>query len=155
MEAFDHLAPDLVRIVMGYLQEEDLPVALTNTRLLRIARSINTDRTLSAQRKSVYLSSRALTTFVLNHAMVEVNQELMNLTAKYGYLVSAQILRAQDPPCPWDVKTCRKAAEGGHLDVLQWLRSQDPPCPWDKWTCRYAAEGGHLDVLQWARSQDP
>ena len=123
MEAFDHLAPDLVRIVMGYLQEEDLPVALTNTRLLRIARSINTDRTLSAQRKSVYLSSRALTMFVLNHAMVKVNYELMNLTAKHGNLESVKILRAHDPQCPWNAGTCGNAAKGGHLHVLQWARS--------------------------------
>ncbi len=155
MKSFDHLAPELMRIVIGYLQGEDLPAALTNTRLLRIARSINEDRTLSAQRKSAYLSSGALTTFVLNHAMVEVNNKLMNLTAKHGYLESVKILRAQDPPCPWNAKTCMNAAQGGHINMLQWLRSQDPPCPWDEDTCRCAAKGGHLHVLQWARSQDP
>ena len=90
----------------------------------------NEDRTLSARRKSAYLSSEALTTFVLNHGMVEVNEELMNLTAKYGCLESVKILRARDPRCPWDEDTCRDAAaRGGHLHVLQWLRSQDPPCP--------------------------
>ena len=129
MGSFNVLATELVREVMGYLQGEELPLALTNTRLLRIARSINEDRTLSAQRKSAYLSSGALTTFVLDHGMVEVNAELMNLTAKYGCLESVKILRAHDPPCPWDVWTCMYAAEGGHLDVLQWARSQDPPCP--------------------------
>jgi len=41
------------------------------------------------------------------------------------------------------------------LDVLQWLRSQEPPCPWDKRTCYAAAMYGHLDVLQWLRTQDP
>ena len=102
-DLLNSLASELGREVIRYLQGEELPVALTNTRLLMIARSIHEDRTLSAQRKSAYLSSGALTAFVLNHDMVEVNQELMNLTAKYGYLVSAQILRAQDPPCPWDV----------------------------------------------------
>ena len=98
MVALDALATELVREVMGYLQGEELPVALTNTRLLMIARSIHEDRMLSAQRKSAYLSSGALTTFVLNHGMVEVNVQLMNLTARHGYLVSVQILRAQDPP---------------------------------------------------------
>ena len=74
MRALDHLAPELAREVMGYLQGEELPVALTNTRLLRIARSINEDRTLSAQRKSAYVGSRALMMFVLNHTMVEVSR---------------------------------------------------------------------------------
>ena len=100
------LATELVRMVMGYLQGEELPVALTNTRLLRIARSIHEDRTLSTQRKSVYVSSRALTTFILSHNMVEVNVELMNLTAKYGCLESVKILRAHDPACPWNAQTC-------------------------------------------------
>ena len=140
---------------MGYLQGEELPLALTNTRLLMIARSIHEDRTLCAQRKSAYLSSEALTAFVLKHSMVEVNEELMNLTAKYGCLESVKILRARDPPCLWDVMTCSGAARGGHLHVLQWARSQDPPCPWDVKTCYRAAEGGHLQVLQWLRSQDP
>ena len=133
------VASELVRELMGYLQGEELPLALTNTRLLRTARSIHEDRTLSAQKMSAYLSSGALTEFVLNHGMVEVNVELMNLTAKYGCLKSVQILREQDPPCPWDESTCWGAAEGGHLHVLQWLRSQDPPCPWGSHTCMYAA----------------
>ena len=134
MATLNRLATELVRKVMEYLQGEELPLALTNTRLLRIARSINEDRTLSAQRKSAYVSSWALTTFVLNHGMVGVNKELMNLTAKHGCLESVKILRAHDPPCPWDDNTCRYAAEGGRLHVLQWLRSQNPPCPWDEET---------------------
>ena len=88
MISLNVLATELVREVMGYLQGEELPVALTNTRLLMIARSIHEDRTLCAQRKSAYLSSGALTTFVLNHDMVEVNVGLMNLTAKCGCLES-------------------------------------------------------------------
>ena len=129
-DLLNSLASELGREVIGYLQGEELPVALTNTRLLMIARSIHEDRKLCAQRKSAYLSSGALTMFVLNHGMVEVNIKLMNLTTKYGCLKSVQILREQDPPCPWDERTCMYAAEGGHLDVLQWARSQDPPCPW-------------------------
>ena len=95
MRSLNVLATELVRKVMGYLQGEELPVALTNTRLLMIARSIHEDRTLCAQRKSAYLSSGALTTFVLNHGMVEVDVLLMNLTAKHGCLESMKILRAQ------------------------------------------------------------
>ena len=148
-DLLNSLASELGREVIGYLQGEELPVALTNTRLLMIARSIHEDRTLSAQRKSAYLSSGALTTFVLNHGMVEVDVLLMNLTAKYGCLESVKILRACDPPCPWDGETCRYAAEGGHLHVLQWARSQDPPCPWNENICCNAAVGGHMHVLQW------
>ena len=129
MAALNLLATELVREVMGYLKGEELPVALTNTRLLMIARSIHEDRTLCAQRKSAYLNSGALTTFVLNHGMVEVDVLLMNLTAKHGCLESVKILRARNPPCPWDVTTCHNLAGGGHLHVLQWARSQDPPCP--------------------------
>ena len=149
------LASELVRLLVGNLQGEELPLALTNMRVLRIARSLHDDRMLSEQRLSMYLSSESLTMFVLNHGMVVVNEELMNLTAQHGNVLSVQILREQEPPCLWDQTTCRCAAENGHLHVLQWLRSQDPPCPWDEDTCRGAAEGGHLHVLQWLRSQDP
>ena len=72
-----------------------------------------------------------------------------------GCLPVLQWLRAQDPPCPWDERTCSSAAEGGHLHILQWLRAQDPPCPWDNWSCARAANGGHLHMLQWLRAQDP
>ena len=82
------LPSELVRKMVGYSQGEELPVALTNTRLLKIARSINEERMLSAQRKSVYLSSEALTKFVLDHDMVEINKKLMEDTVKHGYLDS-------------------------------------------------------------------
>ena len=169
-------------MVVGYLQGEELPLALTNTRLLRIAREyvepVDPDYiehlinyydaigdfsyehdyrigVLSIQRLKVYLSSKSLTKFVLEHGMVDVNVKLMNLAAKHGYFDSVKILRAQGPPCPWNGRACYNAARGGHLDVLQWARSQDPPCPWDEWACSGAAARGHLHVLQWARSQDP
>ena len=106
MGALNVLATELVREVMGYLQGEELPLALTNTRFLMIARSIHEDRTLSAQRKSAYVSSGALTMFVLNHDMVEVNVHLMNLKAKYGCLESVKILKGHDLPCPLVVWTC-------------------------------------------------
>ena len=47
------------------------------------------------------------------------------------------------------------AALSGYMEVLQWLRAQDPPCPWDERTCACAAEAGNVDVLQWLRAQDP
>ena len=53
--------------------------------------------------------------------------------------------------CPWDSKTCLKAAEGGHLEVLNW--AQEHHCPWDRETAPWAARGGHLEVLKWARAQ--
>ena len=87
--------------------------------------------------------------------MVEVNIKLMDLTGKYGCLKSVQILRAHDPPCPWDEQTCGNAAYSCHLHVLQWARSQDPPCPWSVWACFGGALGGQLSVQQWARSQNP
>ena len=116
MSNLNVLATELVRKVMGYLQGEELPVALTNTRLLMIARSIHEDRTLSAQRKSAYLSSGALTMFVLNHGLVKVDIKLMNLTAKYGCLESVKILRACDPPCPWNMRPT-VSMESGDLQV--------------------------------------
>ena len=105
--------------MIGYLQGEDIPVALTNTRLLMIARSIHEDRTLSEQRKSAYVSSGALTTFVLDNSMIKVDKELINMSAKNGCLESVKILRAHDPPCPWSEWACSHAAFGGHLHVLQ------------------------------------
>ena len=38
MRALNLLPTELVMMVVGYLQGEELPLALTNTRLLRIAR---------------------------------------------------------------------------------------------------------------------
>ena len=106
MSRLNTLANELARHLMGYLQGEYLPLALTNTRLLRIARSIHDDRVLSEQRLSVYLSSGALTTFVLNHGMVVVNEELMNLTAQLGYLASVQRADPQSSGPPVSVE-CR------------------------------------------------
>ena len=90
MTALNVLATELLREVISYLQGEELPLALTSIRLLRKARSLtlHEDRMLSAQRKGEYLSSGALTTFVLDHGMVEVDVELMNLTVKNGCLES-------------------------------------------------------------------
>jgi hypothetical protein len=75
--------------------------------------------------------------------------------ARNGQFDVLRWLRAQDPPCPWDIWACARATQNGHLEIVQWLRAQDPPCPWDIWVCAFAAENGHLDVLKWLRSQDP
>ena len=98
MRALNVLATELLREVMGYLQGEELPVALTNTRLLRIARSIHEDRTLSAQRKSAYVSSGALTTFVLNHGMVEVDVELSVAVDVSGDVIAHCVLDSSGGP---------------------------------------------------------
>ena len=56
---------------------------------------------------------------------------------------------AREHGCPWDYRTCSRAAQKGRLEVLQWLHAHG--CPWDEQTCSSAAGGGHLFVLQWAR----
>ena len=82
-------------------------------------------------------------------------EEACSLAAEGGHLATLQWLRSQDPPCPWDELVCSLAARSGHLATLQWLRPQEPRCPWDEEACARAAEGGHLGVLRWPRSQAP
>ena len=48
--------------------------------------------------------------------------------------------RSQSNPCPWDAKTCSRAAKGGNLAVLQWMRAQSAPCAWSGNTCEAADE---------------
>lgn len=50
--------------------------------------------------------------------------------------------------CPWDINSCRFAAEQGHLDVLKWCKENEGR--WDARTCINAAGSGHLDLLRWA-----
>ncbi len=83
------------------------------------------------------------------------DERTCQFAAMNGHISVLQWLRHQDPPCPWSSYTCSLAAQKGHRHVLQWAREQDPPCPWDSITCRDAARNGHLSVLQWARQQDP
>jgi len=54
--------------------------------------------------------------------------------------------RLRNEGYPWCPLACRAAAEKGELEMLQWLRTQDPPCPWDWRTCFDAANSGHLEV---------
>ena len=146
---------EIVRKLLEYLLGEELLFALTCKSNLTHVRSLRKDGMLPVPRRSAYLRTRELTTYMLAHDMTRADSELMLIAAAHGCLEGMMVLRATEPPCPWDEYTCRRAARGGHLDVLQWARSQDPPCPWDEDTCKYAAEYGHLHVLQWLRSQDP
>ena len=59
-----------------------------------------------------------------------------------------RLARAKANGCPWDERTCARAAKGGHLEVLKWAREHD--CPWNEWTCARAAFSAPLEVLQWA-----
>lgn len=63
--------------------------------------------------------------------------------------------RSEDPPIPWDGKTCKAAANGGNLDVLKWLRAQKPPCPWNRRNCEEAASrNGHQHIVDWIDQQE-
>ena len=53
---------------------------------------------------------------------------------------------AHENGCPWDERTCERAAEGGHLEVLKWARAND--CPWDFRTLSCAWK--HHEVMHWA-----
>ena len=62
-----------------------------------------------------------------------------------GHLHILQWLRAQDPPCPWNAQTPRRAAKRGKLDVIRWCREvAEPRCEWGPQTCQEAAYYGHL-----------
>jgi len=64
-------------------------------------------------------------------------------------------LRAQDPPCPWNLETCSYAALEGRLEALKWLRAQNPPCPWSRYTCReLASENGYDHIVDWVDQQE-
>ncbi|CAB1108558.1 unnamed protein product [Ectocarpus sp. CCAP 1310/34] len=51
--------------------------------------------------------------------------------------------------CPWDERTCSKAAKGGHPDLVQWARENG--CAWVSDTSAGAAWGQHLELLRWTR----
>jgi len=52
-----------------------------------------------------------------------------------------------DNHCPWDQRTCARAAFAGRFEILKWLLEKG--CPWGRKVCSAAAEGGHLHILQW------
>jgi hypothetical protein len=78
------------------------------------------------------------------------NPDTTHLIATFGSLEVLQWARRQDPPCPWDARTCAEAAGRGDLPMLKWARLHG--CEWDERVCEFAACHGHLDVLQWVRS---
>ena len=55
-----NLCADLLREILKFLKGMELPIALTNKLMLRVARSIHKEKMLSAQRLSAYLSSGSL-----------------------------------------------------------------------------------------------
>jgi len=59
----------------------------------------------------------------------------------------ARLRWARENGCQWDGWISSFVASGGCLEVLKWARAQDPPCPWDEKTCTRAARGGHLEML--------
>ena len=130
-EAMDRIPAELVRKILDYLPGQELLFALTRKSNLANARSFRRDGMLPMQRRSAYLRSRELTAYILAHEMTSVDGNLMRIAAVHGCLEGMMVLRATEPPCPWDEDTCSAAAGGGHLHVLQWLRSQDPPCRWN------------------------
>ena len=130
VKSMENVPAELVRKMLEYLPGEELLFALTCRSNLTHAKSLRKDGMLPMQRRSAYLCSGELTRYMLAHDMISVDGDLMRIAAAHGCLESIMVLRAIDPPCPWDEDTCRAAAKGGHRDVLQWARSQDPPCPW-------------------------
>ena len=80
--------------------------------------------------------------------------ELCNHAAKNGKISTLIWLREQNPPCPWNEKTCVIAAINGQLETLKWLRKQEPPCPWNNWIYFEAQRYGHNDIVKWYKTQD-
>ena len=63
---------------------------------------------------------------------------------------------AKLPRLMWSTGVCSEAVAGpGSLRMLTWLRAQQPPVPWNERTCAQAAFEGNLGLLQWLRAQDP
>ena len=81
------------------------------------------------------------------------NERTCERAALDGKLGLLQWLRAQDPPAPWDVTCTAAAARSDNLSLLQWLRAQAPPCPWDSTCASSAAAAGSISVLQWLQAQ--
>ena len=106
VKSMDHIPAELVRKILEYLPGEELPFALTCKSNLTHAKSLRKDGMLPMQRRSAYLRSRELTTYLLAHDMTSVDSNLMCIAAKCGYLDCVKILRTWDPPCPWDRRTC-------------------------------------------------
>jgi hypothetical protein len=72
---------------------------------------------------------------------------LLSLAARAGQLEQLSWLRARGckwEPCGRGDDCCSSAAAGGHLAVLEWAHEND--CPWDYRTCSKAAANGRLSA---------
>ena len=56
---------------------------------------------------------------------------------------------AHENRCPWDERTCSRAAEWGHLDVLEYARKNG--CPWHKAGC--LSDAKTEEIKAWIRIQ--
>ena len=54
------------------------------------------------QRRSAYLRSRELASYMLAHDMTSVDCNLLGIAAAHGCLDGMMVLRATEPPCPWN-----------------------------------------------------
>lgn len=78
------------------------------------------------------------------------NEQAFVFGIKYNRLEILKWLNEQK--CPWDEKTCDKAAYRGHLDIIRWaLEDQKFKCS-TLW-CRIAAEQGKIHIVQWAHEK--
>jgi len=91
------------------------------------------------------------------------------MAAAHGHIDVLKWAIAQG--CPWGANTCSHAAVAGQFEMLIWLRAQTPPCPWNlapnggmvrtvqdtqyKRFAPLAASSGRLDVLKWVHYLDP
>ena len=98
----DSIPVELVRKTLEYLLGEELLFALTSKSNLKHARSLRKDGILPMQRLSAYLRSRELTSYMLAHDMTSVDSDVMSIAAAHGCLDGMMVLRATEPPCPWN-----------------------------------------------------
>ena len=123
---------DETKVIISYVRGSEQPLAMTSKALLaqvRKGRTIVEAGELPPQLASSFLKTEGLARYALSTGLLEPSKGLMDFAASHGCLAGMQVLRALDPPCPWDEKTCAGAAKEGLLPVLQWLRRQVPPCP--------------------------
>ena len=78
----------------------------------------------------------------------QLNASLCAAAAARGAL--AALIRLRAVGCPWDHKTCVRAAEGGHFEVLKWAHVHGCPVGLVKMViCCAAARNGDLEMLSW------
>ena len=78
---------------------------------------------------------------------------LCTIFARSGNVPMMELLRSQQPPCPWNEAEClEEACDQGHLQMLAWLRTHGSLASEG---CLLAAASGNLPLLKWFRCQDP